>query len=258
MLIESLPRSAVRWGSHVTEIEALAGGGYRVRCADGSVSEFGVLVGADGGRSRVRRLLTPAEPEPTGVTMAMMWLPDVATRADAAVLIGPGSLWCLGDNLNVVAQRSGNGDARVAVTLRETGGTRRLPADPAKRDVLDLLAGWDPGIVGLVAAAGDLQMYDIAALPADLTWSSRPDVTLIGDAAHLMPPVGEGANQAMLDGAELGRGLLAAAPDVAAALGAFEAAMFERIRPIAEQSARIQAAVVAPDALTTMTRILGG
>jgi 2-polyprenyl-6-methoxyphenol hydroxylase-like FAD-dependent oxidoreductase len=82
-------------------------------------------------------------------------------------------------------------------------------------------------------------------------------VTLIGDAAHLMPPVGEGANQVMLDGAELGRGLLDASQDMAATLSAFEAAMFDRIRPIAEPSARIQDAVVAPDALTTMTRILG-
>jgi hypothetical protein len=52
--------------------------------------------------------------------MAMMWLPDVATRPDVVELIGNGSLWCLGDNLNVAAQRSGNGDTRVAVTLRET------------------------------------------------------------------------------------------------------------------------------------------
>ena len=52
-------------------------------------------------------------------------------------------------------------------------------------------------------------------------WASRPGITVIGDAAHLMPPVGEGANQAMLDAAELAGRLAAnpADPDSAIRLG---------------------------------------
>ena len=72
VLLESLPEQTMRWGSHVTGIDAVAGGGYRLHCADGSVSEFDVLIGADGGRSRVRKLVTPAEPQSVGVTVAMM------------------------------------------------------------------------------------------------------------------------------------------------------------------------------------------
>jgi 2-polyprenyl-6-methoxyphenol hydroxylase-like FAD-dependent oxidoreductase len=255
LLLQSLPAGTVQWNHHVVAIDPEPGGGFRTRFADGTATEWGVLIGADGARSRVRPLVTPAEPENVGVTITMMWLFDLAGRPDLDRMVGQGSLWCLGSDLNVGAQRSGDGHARVSLQMRRPS----LAAPVTKAQLLDIIATWAPAIRDLVAAAEEpIEVYEIAATPADLTWTSHPDVTLIGDAAHLMPPVGEGANQAMLDGAELGAALLATPGDPAGAIRVFEAAMFARIRPVAEKSARIQSLIVSPDALTAMTTMFGG
>nr|BFE99513.1 hypothetical protein GCM10020241_11890 [Streptoalloteichus tenebrarius] len=55
-----------------------------------------------------------------------------------------------------------------------------------------------------------------------------PGVTLLGDAAHLLTPNGEGANSAMYDGAELGKAIAAHPGDIETALTQYEEAMFSR------------------------------
>jgi hypothetical protein len=51
----------------------------------------------------------------------------------------------------------------------------------------------------------------IFALPVPHTWEHNPTVTLLGDAAHLMPPLGVGVNMAMLDASDLALALTSAA-----------------------------------------------
>lgn len=60
--------------------------------------------------------------------------------------------------------------------------------------------------------------------PPTQTWAAQPTITLLGDAAHLMPPyAGEGVNMAMLDALELSNCLADNQfKDVQAAIAAYE------------------------------------
>ena len=156
-------------------------------------------------------------------------------------------------NQILAAQRLGDGGIRVGISLR--ADDRHLDTYRSKRALLDMFDGWDPNLTALVEAGDSAPTpRRIETLPIGTRWAHQPGVTLIGDAAHLMPPVGEGANQAMLDAAELAGELAANPADPDSAIQAYEEAMFTRIHPIAEMSARVQAMMLSPTAADDIIR----
>ncbi|GAA2630261.1 FAD-dependent oxidoreductase [Paractinoplanes durhamensis] len=253
LLLDSLPADAIAWGHRLTEATPRPSRGFKLVYEGGRTADCDVLVGADGARSVVRPLLTDAELSYVA-TLVELNIGDVDRRHPAlAELVGPGNLWCLGANQILAAQRLGDGSLKVGISLRD--GDRPLDAYRDRRALLDMFGGWDPGLTALIeAGVGAPTPRRIETMPIGTRWPSRPGSTLIGDAAHLMPPVGEGANQAMLDAAELAAALAADPTDPDAAIRAYEEAMFTRIHPIAEMSTRVQAMMLSPTAADDIIR----
>ncbi|GAB3429127.1 FAD-dependent oxidoreductase [Actinophytocola sediminis] len=256
LLLDSLPDGAVRWGRAV---ESAADG--VLRFADGGSARADLLVGADGAQSRVRALLTDARPVHLGQNVVEVGIPDIdRTHPDLAAMVGRGTYWVLGDGLSLAAQRNGDGRVRIGLSFYRTAedwfATSGIPVDDpaaARARLIDLLPGWHPRFTALIAACDDTVVpRSISTLPVGLTWPSRPGVTLVGDAAHLMPPTGEGANMALLDGAVLGLALAAQPDDFPAAVREYEREMFERTGAAARMSAVLQEQLMAPDAAKKM------
>ncbi|WIN00448.1 NAD(P)/FAD-dependent oxidoreductase [Actinoplanes oblitus] len=254
LLLDALPEDAVRWRHRLVGAAPRPAGGFALSFADGRDAGCDVLIGADGARSAVRSLLTDAPVSAVG-TLVELTIADADRRhPDLADLVGPGSLWCVGECRILAAQRQGDDTIRVGITLPAV--EHDLDTYRSKDAVLKVFDGWSPRLTALIEA-GDRPPIPrrIEQLPIGTRWAHHPGLTLIGDAAHLMPPVGEGANQAMLDAAVLGAALAA---DPGSALQAYEKEMFARIHPIAEMSARVQAMMLAPTAADDLVRFFGG
>ncbi|HET6858614.1 MAG TPA: NAD(P)/FAD-dependent oxidoreductase [Streptomyces sp.] len=234
ILLDSLPAETVRWGHKVSGARALGGGRHEVTFADGGTVVTRLLVGADGAWSRVRPLLSDATPEYVGTSFVETYLFDADTRhTGSAKVVGGGSMVAPSPGKEIFGHRESGDTLHAYVALSRPqewfAAIDFTDASAAAARIAQEFDGWAPELTALITDA------DIApvlrphyTLPAEHRWDRAPGVTLLGDAAHLAAPNGEGANLAMLDGAELGKALAAYADDIEAALTEYEQAMFAR------------------------------
>ncbi|MFI6728987.1 FAD-dependent oxidoreductase [Streptomyces atratus] len=239
ILLDSLPAGTVRWGHKVSSTRALGEGRYEVTLVDGGTIVTSLLVGADGAWSRVRPLLSTATPEYAGTSFVETYLFDADTRHPAAAkAVGGGMLMAPAPGREIFAHRESGDTLHTYVALSKPqdwfAAIDFTDAAAATARIAQEFDGWAPELTALITD-GDTApvLRPHYALPTGHRWDRVPGVTLLGDAAHLAAPNGEGANLAMLDGAELGNALAAHPDDIEAALTEYEQAMFPRSTEVA-------------------------
>ena len=242
VLLDSLPPGTVRWGHRVTTVVTRGDGRHDVHFANGVRVTTDLLVGADGAWSKVRPLLSDTAPAYVGTTFVETYLHDVDRRHPAvAETVGAGAMYALGPGQGIIAHREpGNVVHSYFALKRSAEWVAAIDFGDTEAVTTALAAefdGWAATLTQLITGPGDPPtVRKIYALPDDHRWASVPGVTLVGDAAHLTAPGGEGANLAMYDAAELGAAIAAHPADPTSAITAYETTMFPRSSASARSS----------------------
>ncbi|MYR94084.1 MULTISPECIES: FAD-dependent oxidoreductase [unclassified Streptomyces] len=235
LLLDSLAPGTVRWNHTLNSVEGPADGPRRLHFADGTVVEADLVIGADGAWSKVRRVLSDATPQHIGINYLEARFDDVETRHRAiADLVGQGSAMAADGERCLFAQRNSGGHIRVYIIVADSAdwlaraGLTGQDTEGIRALLLNRYRDWAPGLLRLIAENdGPYIDRPLYALPVPHTWETNPTVTLLGDAAHLMPPLGVGVNLAMLDAAELALAVVGH-DSIADAIRAYEKTMLPR------------------------------
>ncbi|PYE18384.1 2-polyprenyl-6-methoxyphenol hydroxylase-like FAD-dependent oxidoreductase [Paraburkholderia silvatlantica] len=258
LLRDSLEPGTVSVGKTLLEIASRDDGRHVLRFTDGSHEFADLIVGCDGIGSKVRSLLTDVKPAYTGVTFVETRLLDVErTLPEIARLVGDGVALSLGDQKGLFAQRNGDGSIRLYVARRideHWAGEAELDfgdAAAVRAHLLSWFDGWSPTLVDMLRYSEErFYLWPLYALSHVQPWKSVAGATVIGDAAHVMPPFsGQGANMAMLDAVELADHLLdSESASIDHAVAIFEQRMFERMAPVIEGTLATQDLMFSDDA----------
>lgn len=196
----ALPAGTVRFGRPVDDVAALRAGHELVVAADGIA-----------GRTRAALFGDRYGLRYAGATV---WRGTADLDTDTG-----GETWGVGARFGVTPQGPGRTNWYAVVTAPE----HHRPALPDHDELCRIFGGWHdpiPAVLARYATSGVIR-HDLHHLDPALPSYVHGNVALLGDAAHAMTPdLGQGACQAIIDGAVLA-GCLAGG-DVAAGLREYD------------------------------------
>ena len=236
--------------------------------ASGRTAIADIAIGSDGANSRLREIVTPIRPEYVGVSLVEGLIPAAQqTVPELWELLGGSALIALGAERTLGMGSKPDGSVLLYAGQKTDGDNARrgleAASEPEERVAWfhAYFKGWSELWDPLFRQAVSTVWRPLLVCPADQHWESKPNVTLIGDAAHVMPPyAGEGVNMAMLDALVLSR-LLLSEDTPSAAIAAYEKEMFTRMREITADTMTNTEMFYAPDAadrVVALFRSFGG
>jgi FAD-dependent urate hydroxylase len=221
----ALPPSTVRFGCDVVRVEANARG-VTALCSDGERVDADLVIGADGWRSLVRQRFVGGVARPTGWATWQGLIDSDHPIAGGAVgvnVIGPGG----------VAGFLPAGEGLLQWWFEVPfAASEKPPKSPV--DMLRSRFGeWPDPVAAILAGVHEAELFPHWRHDVPKVWGTDR-TTLVGDAAHVMPPaLAQGANQSIEDAWLLARTLsdvhVTDVSDVAASLRRYESARRRRV-----------------------------
>jgi FAD-dependent urate hydroxylase len=229
-LAAGLPAGTVSFGRACTGVQQ-DGGGVRATFADGTTADGDLLVGADGRGSAVRDQLWGGDP--ARLTGWATWqginqIPiDIASSRRSVMLVG---------NTRTCGFMP-TGDGQLQWWFDQRWEPRQPTPESPVAALRECFGSWAEPVPAVLAAVtdSDTGFFPHYRQAVPRSWGTGR-VTVIGDAAHVMPPTrAQGANQALEDAWAMARSLRTAG-EVPSALRAFERERSRKASLVARQA----------------------
>lgn len=261
ILLASLEPGTVVWDSHFLSMEA-AQDGWRLQFRNGQSVYADLIIAADGANSKIRPYLTSTKAFYSGIIMLEGNIYDAKKTAPGiSGLLDGGKIMAFGKGKNLLLGQKGNDEIGFYASFKadENWAVDSGLDFADKVQLLDWFktayAGWNSCWVELwESAVLPFIPRPIYCMPLDQSWKAQPNLTMLGDAAHVMPPfAGEGVNMAMRDALELSECLTAGRySTMQEAISAYETGMRSRAAVAAKESLENGEIMHCEDALGSM------
>jgi 2-polyprenyl-6-methoxyphenol hydroxylase-like FAD-dependent oxidoreductase len=236
LLLDSLEPETLQWDCKLESAE-MQGDQVLLRFAGGKTALADIAIGSDGSNSRLRKLVTPIRADYVGVSLVEALVPAAKqTIPELWSLLGGAALMALGGERTIGMGTKPDGSVLVYAGLKTYDDIARESLEEATSPDQRVawfhtnFGGWSELWDPLFKEAESMVWRPLMNCPSNQHWDPKPNVTLIGDAAHVMPPyAGEGVNMAMLDALVLSK-LLLSEKSASSAIAKYEAEMFARMR----------------------------
>lgn len=211
ILLNSLVPDTVIWNSHFSSMTR-EGRGWRVSFKNGASAYADLVIAADGANSKVRPYLTSIKSIYSDVTLIQGDVDNAATKMPNLFSFAKGGKIMAFDDEKMIGFGSKADGSVMFVICFKCAQEWASQSDIDFNSKTQVLAWfrkefstWSEQWHELILAEGVKfiprpQSY----FPLDQKWDAQDNLTMVGDAAHWMPPfAGEGANVAMQDSFEL-------------------------------------------------------
>lgn len=211
ILLDSLQPDTIVWDSQFTKMEKQEEG-WMLHFKNGTSAYADVVIAADGANSKIRPYITDIKPIYSGITVIEGNIYHASENAPQMyTLVNGGKIFAFGNEQSLILSAKGDGSLSfyTGCKVPEIWLAESSIDFTNKAQVFnwfkEAFASWDTQWQELLASDEisfvPRPMYHY---PLDQHWDSLPNLTMLGDAAHRMPPyAGEGVNMAMQDALEL-------------------------------------------------------
>ena len=265
ILLESLAPDTVVWNSRFASMEQ-QDVGWLITLGDGSKVYADLVIAADGANSKLRPYLTDIKPFYSGIIMLEGVIYNATTTAPRiSALLKGGKIMAFGKEQNLLLGQKAHDEIGFYASFKaDADWINNNGPDYGNRASLlawfkEKYSDWAP-IWNELFEVTELPVIPrpIYCMPLDQSWPAKANLTMLGDAAHVMPPfAGEGVNMAMLDALELSECLASPHTTLQESIEAYETKMCQRAAAAAKESLDNGEMMHAADALDNMLAFFG-